>query len=114
MPQDKELIHIDWQDLFSCSSIVLVGDPLSGILNVHDHIRKQYPKIDIRIIYDRSAYDAFEKAEVILEIIESIRGTQVERVIVIQKWHGHDVPVTIIPFLIRPEKIEPDTKARVI
>jgi hypothetical protein len=114
MPQDKEMIHIDWQELFSCSSVVLVGDPLSGILNVYDHIRKQYPNVSVQMVHDRAAHDVFGNAEVILEIIESIRGTQVERVIVIQKWHGHEVPVTIIPFLIKPDKIEPDTKARVI
>jgi hypothetical protein len=112
MPQDKDLIHIDWEDLFSCSSIILVGDPLSGILSVYEHIQKHYPKINIQVVHDRTAFTAFNKAEVILEIIEKIQGTQVERAIVIQKWQGHDVPVTLIPFLIKPEKIEPDTKSR--
>jgi hypothetical protein len=114
MPQDKELFHIDWEDLFSCSSIVLVGDPLSGILSVYEHIQKHYPKIHIQMVHDRTAVADFVNAEVILEIIETIQGTEVERVIIIQKWHGHVVPVTIIPFLIKPEKIEPDTKDRVI
>ena len=114
MPQDKDDSSIDWTNLFSATSIVLVGDPLSGIFNVEEHIKLINPKSEIVVVHDRTAITLFEKADLILEIVQNLRGTQVERVLIIQKWKGHEVPGNLVPFLIKPNKIEPDTKARVV
>ena len=32
----------------------------------------------------------------------------------LKQWKGHEVPGNLVPFLIKPNKIEPDTKARVV
>jgi hypothetical protein len=114
MPQDEALIRIDWDVLFSAGSIVLVGDPLCGILNVFDHIKAVNPKSALSIVQDRNSISLFENAEVVIEVVQKSSGKTVERDLIIQKWKGHDVPGLMIPFLIKGSKIELDTKARVV
>ena len=66
------------------------------------------------VVHDRNSVNLFEKADVIIEIVQKISGTGVERDLIIQKWKGHNVPNILIPFLIKADKIELDTKGRVV
>jgi ABC-type sugar transport system ATPase subunit len=113
MPQDKDLVIIDLTELFSAPSILLVGEPLSGIHSVEEYIRSINPTGKITIAYDRNITTIYGMADVILEVVQQVMGSRVERHMIIQKWKGHEVPETILPFIIKPNKIEPDTKERV-
>lgn len=114
MTSDELSILIDWDRLFSAHSIVLYGDPLSGVASLRDHIRRINPSAEITIVHDKNDTFLFEGAEVIIEVVQKVSGNQIQRLMIIQKWKGHDVPTNLIPFLIQPDKIEVDTKERVI
>jgi hypothetical protein len=105
---------IDLAELFSFPSVVLVGDPLSGILEVAHHMKKQNPAIDLQVFYTHDEHSVFERAELIIEIVQNCNGTRVERDMIIQKWKDHDIPPTAIPFIIKHSGIEPDTTRRVV
>jgi hypothetical protein len=113
MPQDKEQGYIDWKQLFSAPSVLVVGDPLSGVHSIAEYIRSINPSATVTISYDRKAPTLFATADVILEVVQQVLGSRVERHIIVQKWKGHDVPGTVLPFIIKAGKIEPDTKERV-
>lgn len=114
MTSEDQAIFIDWDALFSARSIVLVGEPLSGIFSIFDYIKKKNPASEVLVVHDRNAVILFEKADVIIELVQKIAGTGVDRDIIIQKWKGHFVPNILIPFLILADKIELDTKGRVV
>ncbi len=113
MPQDKELVSIDWKQLFSASSVLVVGDPLSGVHSVSDYIHTINPSATVTVSNDRKAPAIYATADVILEVVQQVQGSRVERHMIIQKWKGHDIPEMVLPFIIKANKIEPDTKERV-
>jgi len=68
----------------------------------------------VSVVHDRNSVVVFKKADVIIEVVQNLSGTGVERDLIIQKWKGHSVPNILIPFLIKADKIELDTKGRVV
>jgi hypothetical protein len=114
LTSEDQAISIDWDALFSTRSIVLVGDPLSGIFSLFNHIKKKNPASEVLVVQDRNSVVLFENADVIIEVVQKIAGAVVERDLIIQKWKGHALPTILIPFLIKADKIELDTKARVV
>ena len=114
MSSEELAVLLDWDALFSAPTIVLVGDPLSGIFSVYDHIRKKNPNGVVSVFHDRNTIPMIEKADVIIEIQQKVSGNRVQRIFIIQKWKGHDIPSIMIPFIIKAERIELDTKERVV
>ncbi len=114
MPSEHLAILRDWDALFSAHSIVLIGEPLSGIFSVFDHIRRKNPEAIVSVLHDLNSIAFIGNTDVIIEIRQSVSGNTVQRLLIIQKWKGHDIPNIAIPFVIKADSIEVDTKERVV